>query len=963
MIKPNWFKRKKFLTRKNMSDLPKSLLDRRNFSRERLTNLPKSLLNRRKWTWKRVLRLAIILFGALIVVSLILFAWYYKDLPKPGELRNQKANESTILYDRNGKQIYDISGEERRILIASQDIPQLAKDATVAIEDHKFYNHHGVDFLAIIRGTILRPFTGKGVQGGSTITQQYIKNAILSPQRSISRKIKEIILATELEFIYTKDEILTLYLNEIPYGGNIYGIEAASQAYYGKSIKEGLTLSQVATLVAIPQSPTYYSPYGTHVDKLMNRKALVLSSMVEHGYITQEEADKAKTESPTVAKDFAAPRDNFPAPHFVMYVREQLVDKYGEDAVQRGGLRVTTTLDLEMQKYAEEAMESQGKTLEKVKASNAAIVAMDPKNGQLLAMMGSLDYFDRENEGNFNVATAERQPGSAGKPIVYAALMANSSYAPSSALWDVDTDFGGGYSPDNFDGKFHGPTSIRNSLGNSFNVPAVKALALAGENKFFDLAKDMGITTFDKRRNSLGLSVALGGGEVQLVDIVAAYSVFANNGDKAPMVAILKVQDSSGKTLDEWKESKKNVLKSEVAYQINSILSDTNAKKPTFTGLLNVLTVNGKTTAVKTGTTNSYRDAWTVGYTPSLVAGVWAGNNDNSEMNRGGGSTAAAPIWDAFMEKALKDKPNEEFFRPESISEQTVDFISGKKPTPSSGQLVKDIFAPWQVPTKDDDVHKTAKVCKSNGKLANENTPSEEVEERVFSVVRSEKPENSAWENPVIAWARGAGLYNPVPTDKCDITISNPKITITSPSAKEEVSGVFSIATNVTVPPNQTAYVDFTLDGSFVSRDESDPYTATIDASQLSNGNHDLAAIVHTSGGGSDTSVVSVVVRRDSGAPGDVTSVLLTPGTVKGEANTTWRNPSDNDLASVIVYVSQSAGVKGSKLATLTANPDTNQSATLTGLVSGTLNYLTFVTVDNSGNQSGTTKQYSVIPL
>lgn len=928
-----------------------------------LKKTPLRLWRGRVWAWRPLMRAGIIALAAGTVFALLLFGWYYKDLPKLGELRAQRPNEATILYDRNGKQVYDISGEERRILLASGDIPLVAKQATVAIEDRKFYSHHGVDFLAIVRGTILRPFTGRGIQGGSTITQQYIKNAILSPQRSIARKIKEIILAWEIEFVYSKDDILTLYLNEIPYGGNIYGIEAASQAYWGKSVKDGLTLAQIATLAAIPQSPTYFSPYGSHVSALLTRKNLVLDDMVKTGAISQAQADAAKKEAPLGAADFAQPRDNFPAPHFVMYVREQLVDKYGETAVQRGGLRVTTTLDLDVQKEAEAAMRDQAKTLSAVKATNAGLVAIEAKTDQILAMVGSVDYFDREHEGNFNVATAERQPGSAGKPIVYANLLSSTNYAPGSPLWDVQTDFGGGYKPNNFDGKFHGPVSIRKALGNSFNIPAIKALGLTGLPSFLDLARAMGITTFDKRKDTFGLSLAIGGGEVKLVDLVSAYAVLAAGGERSPLTAILKISDSRGKVIDEWKPSQKTVLKPEVAYEINSILSDPEAKRPTFGALLGVLSVGGKTTAVKTGTTDSFRDAWTIGYTPSLVAGVWAGNNDNAEMNHGGGSTAAAPIWHDFMVRVLKDRPNESFYRPESISDHEIDFLSGKNPTEASGSRLTDIFSPWQVPTADDDVHRLVAVCKSNGKLATATTPPAEVEQRIYSQVHSEKPQNPNWEGSVQAWASSSGLTKAPPTENCDIVTTDPKIKITNLSPGQEISGVFSLATEVTLPPGQTGFVDFTLDGTFLSRDGDEPYTETIDATRLSDGRHDLAAIVHASGGGSDTAQVSINVRRDVTPPGDVSNVSLVPGPTKGSAVTNWHNPADADLKLVAIYVSQASGVRGAKLASVEANPDTTQTATLSGLASATVNYVTFITVDATGNESKTATPYAVTPL
>lgn len=923
----------------------------------------KSWFRRRNFTWRRLLRYGIILTGAGIVSAMALFAWYYKDLPRPGELKARSANESTILYDRAGKQIYDISGDERRILLKTNEIPDISKKATVAIEDRNFYSHHGLDFRGLIRGTILRPITGRGVQGGSTITQQYIKNALLSPKRSVIRKIKEIILAIELETVYSKEEILALYLNEIPYGSNIYGLEAASQAYFGKSAKDKdhpLTLAEAATLAAMPQSPTRYSPYGNNVDRLIARKNAVLDAMVRNGNINQEEADKAKQEKPLVAKDFAQKKDNFPAPHFVMYVREQLVAKYGEELIQRGGLRVTTTLDLELQGIADSVVKEQGaKVLAKAKASNTGLVAIDPKTGQIVAMVGSLDYFDREKEGNFNVATGFRQPGSAGKPIVYATLF-DGKWSPSSVLWDVQTDFNG-YKPSNFDNRFRGPITVRNALGNSLNIPAVKALQIVGIKEFIRTATEMGITTLDDRADA-GLSLALGGGEVKLVDLTAAYAVLANHGEKQPMTSILKIEDSRGKVLSEWKPTPKQVIKPEVAYQVMHILSDTDAKRATFGRLLNILTVRGKTVAVKTGTTNGFKDAWTIGGTPSIIAGVWAGNNDGAEMDHGGGSTVAAPIWHAFISKAIAAKPDEPFVRPDSISERTVDFLSGKNPTPASGQLVKDIFAPWQLPDGDDDVHMRIKVCKSNGKLANDQTPPDEVEERVYTRVHSEIPSNPAYEGPVQAWARGAGLVSDPPTEQCDIVFRDPKVAITSPSNGAAVGGLFTVAADVTWPPGSSGIVDFLIDNKLYSSDSSEPYSAAVDSSVIGAGQHQITAVANASSlgtTGSDT--ITVTIDSDASPPGNVTGVLLQHFGI-GKAKASWTNPTNSDLTSIHIYVSQSPGIQGVKISTVSANPGSTQNITLNGLVSALVNYITFIPADKSGNLAAVNKQYTIVP-
>ncbi len=917
---------------------------------------------RRFFTWRRVLRGMIMVCLVGLVSAGLVFGWYFKDLPRPGELRTRSTSESTILYDRNGKQIYDISGDERRILLKSGDIPNVMKHATVAIEDKSFYQHRGLDFRGLIRGAILKPITGRGFQGGSTITQQYIKNAILSPKRTLARKIKEVILAIEIEAIYSKDDILTLYLNEIPYGSSIYGVESASQAFFGKSAKDGLTLAQAATLAALPQAPTRYSPYGNNINLLVARKNLVLEAMVKSGAITQDEADQAKKDPPLEAKDFAQKSQNFPAPHFVMYVREQLVKKYGEDMVQRGGLRVTTTLDLDLQTIADSAIKDQGaKTLPKVHASNAGLVALDPKTGQILAMVGSLDYFNQANEGNFNTTTGQRQPGSAIKPIVYSTLL-KENWSPASLLWDLETNFNG-YQPNNYDGKFRGPVTMRQALGNSLNIPAVKALAVTGVPKFIKTAGEMGITTLEGKAASGGLALALGAGEVKLIDLTAAYGVIANHGDRAPLTSILKIADSSNKIIDEWKPETKSVLAPEIAYQISDVLSDVDAKRPTFANTLGILTVSGKTVAVKTGTTNNFKDAWTVGFTPSLTAGVWAGNNDGREMDRGGGSTAAAPIWHAFMVKALAKSPNEAFFRPSTITDHTVDQFSGKNPTPASGQLISDVFAPWQIPTQNDDVHRIVNVCKSNGLLATDATPSDEIETRTFTRVHSEKPDNPAWEGPVQAWASGQNLTSEPPTTKCSIVFRDPKIAIAAPDSGATVSGVFTVEADVTWPPNAAGTVRFLVDGAPQSTDAIEPYTATIDAGSLTPGPHELKAVAETTLNTSAAATASITVAGDVTAPGEVTNVTLVVSSAKGAAIATWTNPADSDLASVTVYVSQSPNVKGAKNSVYVATPGVNQSTPLIGLASGVANYVTFVPSDKNGNARATTIQYSVVPL
>lgn len=916
---------------------------------------------RRRWSWKKILRVFLILVVLGILLVAALFAWYAKDLPTPGQIKSIAPDQSTILYDRNGKQLYDISGNQQRILLDSKDIPVVMKQAVVSVEDKSFYTNHGVELTGIIRGVILRPLTGQSAQGGSTITQQYVKNAILTPDRTITRKIKEIIISTEMDYMFTKDQVLTLYLNEIPFGSNAYGIEAASELYFGKSAKSGLTISQAAVLAAMVQAPTYYSPYGDNVADLMARKNLVINNMVAQKYITQAQGDQAKKDAPVAAKDFSAPQQNILAPHFVMYVKQQLVNIYGEDMVNRGGLRVTTTIDLDKQAQAETAMKDAAAPkgiLKQSSATNAGMTSIDPKTGQILSMVGSVNYFDQANSGNFNTTTGLRQPGSAGKPIVYAQLF-KGKYSPSSLFYDLTTNFNG-YIPTDFDNKNRGPLTARTALGNSLNIPAVKALQIEGINNFIDQAKAQGITTFDKSKD-YGLSIALGGAEVQLVELTNAYSVFANGGVYHPLTSILKVQDSTGKTIDEWKDQPKQVLAPEIAYEINNILSDLDAKKATYGSSIYYLSLPGRPVAAKTGTSNDYKDAWTIGYTPSVVTGVWAGNNNNAPLNHAGGSIAAAPIFREYMASVLGKSAIEQFNRPSTIIDMSVDLLSGKKPTPYSGQLVKDIFAPWQIPTTDDNVHIAVKVCTVNGLLATDSTPADQVTQKVFTAVHSEQPSLSNWEAPVLAWAKANGFNGSIPTQKCDIVASQPTISISSPSSNDTVPNVFTISADVKAQDGTTNTVTFSIDGNTVGTPvASAPYSVTTTTANLTPGNHTIAATVQSSNNQSGTTSITVNVASDTTPPGPVTNIIITPQT-GGNASISWLNPSDKDLSKVIIYVSTAKDVQGTNKKEIVVTPDSTSSVTVNGLTPGTTNYITLVTVDASGNASQNNPQTTIV--
>lgn len=705
-------------------------------------------------------------FGGLFLLGLlfvlILFAYYSKDLPDPNKLNSRLIAESTKIYDRNGELLYNVYDEAKRTLIDFGTMPQSIKDATVAIEDKDFYKHKGLDFSRIVSSTILNvinlDLTG---QGASTITQQFIRNALLTREKLFSRKIKEAILAIQIERKLSKDEILKLYLNEVPYGSNAYGIQAASQTFFDKNASE-LSLAESAYLAALPQSPTTLSPYGPNRDRLEARKNTVLQLMYDQGYITQEQRDGAQNEQ----VEFVPPRNVLTAPHFVLYIQDVLVKKYGEKMLREGGLQVTTSLDLSMQKIAEETVAEQGeKNQSQYGASNAALVAIDPRNGQVMAMVGSRDYFNDEIEGKVNVAMRPRQPGSSFKPYVYATAF-KEGYAPANMLMDVVTNFGnfGGedYVPQNYGGKIFGPVSMRQALAGSLNIPAVKTIMLVGIKDAIDTARAMGISTLtDSSR--YGPSLVLGGGEVLLIDHVSAFGVFATGGIRHEPVTILKITDSKGDVLEEHDEQNegKRVLDEQVAFLINSVLSDNGARSFIF-GAQNRLTLPGRPVAAKTGTTQNYKDAWTVGYTPQLAAGVWVGNNNGTEMRPGAdGSVVAAPIWNSFMRRVLEGKPAENFGRPGGIRDIAVDKISGKLPTEYTPETKPEVFASFAVPEEYDDVHVPIRVDKRTGQPATGSTPEDQVVAQIYTILHSEMPNKENWERPVKEWAVSNGYSYP----------------------------------------------------------------------------------------------------------------------------------------------------------------------------------------------------------
>lgn len=797
---------------------------------------------------------------ALIFLTAIAFAWFSKDLPTPSKIANSKPTESTKLYDRTGQILLYETGEQKRTIVKSDQISQYLKDATIATEDANFANHHGVDLRAVA-SAVFEKVTGKRsvARGGSTITQQYVKNALLSSNRSLVRKAKEAILAVELELMFNKDEILTMYLNEIPYGNATAGAEAAARLYYGIPAKD-LTLSQAATLTAIPRAPTYYSPYGTHVNDLINRRNYVLDAMVKHNKISSEDAQKAKIEDTTTVGISVKPRrDSILAPHFAMYVLEQVANEYGEEQIQKKGLKIITTLDFDKQKIAEEAVATGVPKLSKYGASNAALVAVDPRTGQILSMVGSKDYFDVSIDGNVNVADSSRQPGSSFKPIAYATAFKKPDFSPSRILFDVRTDFGGGYNPQDYNGKTNGAVTMRQALSNSLNIPAVKVMSLAGIDNVLKTAEDLGITTLTER-DRYGLSLVLGAGEVKPVEMAGAFSVFATGGIKNDLTPILRVQDSSGKTLYDYDKDKKNsrqVLDPQIAYEITNILSDNNARALIF-GTRSALAFSNRTVAAKTGTTSSFKDAWTVGYTPSIAVAVWTGNSDATAMKQGAdGSVIAAPIFHTFIEKALANVPNEEFTLPPEIQTVKVEKYSNKLPGPYSTDFTTDIFADWQAPKDIDDIHKLVKVCRGTNQLAPNNAPDGLIEEKMFTDLHSERPDNPNWESPVLDWTRGAGFVFGLPTETCNPAALIPTISFTNPTNGATASGLTNIQVSVGGPtPIQS--VEYFIDGVSIGKVTSAPYSSQFNFSSLTEAMHKLSAIITDNNGVTITTEISI---------------------------------------------------------------------------------------------------------
>lgn len=794
--------------------------------------LSTKLRQTKKETWKEYSFIALV--AGIFLIGLFFFWISTFKIPNLDSFSERQVIESTKIYDKTGEiLLYDVNQETKRTIIPFEEISRHAKNATIAIEDKEFYSHNGIKPKAILRAVLANILSLEYNQGGSTITQQVIKNALLTKDKLLSRKIKEWVLALKLEKVLSKDQILSTYLNEMPYGGAIYGIEEASQTYFGISARD-LSIAQSAYLASMLKAPSFYSPYGKNTDKLRDRKNVVLREMYRNDFITEAEYNSAKEE---VVKFKPRETEGIKAPHFVFYVIEELEKDFGEDVVRNGGLRVKTTLDYEMQKKGEAIANKYAKeNKNKFNAENAAFVAIDPKNGGILTMVGSRDYFDSEIDGNFNIATAKRQPGSTFKPFVYAEAFIK-GFTPETVLFDVKTQFStncspdnttsenGCYSPENYDNKFRGPLTLRESLAQSINITSVKTLYLAGIADSIRLAQRMGIESLGTP-NQYGLTLVLGGGEVSLLEMVGAYGVFADEGIKNPSFAILEVKDSKGQSLYEWKQNPQDTLQRDAALKISDILSDNDARAPAY-GQSSYLFFPSHDVAVKTGTTNDYKDAWIIGYTPSIVLGAWAGNNDNTPMEKKVAGFIVAPMWRAFMDEILATVPNDQFPLP---------------PIEDSFDLKPVLRGKWKGGISE-------RIDLVSQKRATEYTPKETTKEYLLGGVHSilhwlqkddprgappQNPDNDPqykyWEYGISRWLSSTG-YIPEPIPSLpngfdDVHTTNNQPVITFSQIKTSYSSKETITINPLIQAKSPVLkVEFYLNGKYLGQSSSFPFS------------------------------------------------------------------------------------------------------------------------------------------
>lgn len=726
--------------------------------------------------------------GLFVVAGM--FLWYSRDLPTPGTLVNSKYKDATRIYDRNHVLLYSVYQNDNRTYVGLSTIPKQLQEATIATEDKDFYSNSGFSATGMLRA-VKNMALGGSLQSGSTITQQLVKNVLLTDQQTISRKIKEIVLSIQVGQKYSKSQILEMYLNNIPYGGTAIGVEAAAELYFGKNVQD-LDLGQCAFLAGLPQSPTLYSPFsGTKY--YLDRTQEVLNAMVSNGYITQSQANSAYTEIKNY--QFSDNNTNIKAPYFVEHVRELLDQKFGDAMVANGGLQVTTSLDYSLQQKAENIVQSEINSLKAYHVGNGAAIVTDPKNGEILAFVGGKNYFGNPLptgckagvncvfEPDVDVALSNRQPGSSLKPVIYSVAFEH-GYTPATAVMDVQTNFKAtasdpDYIPVNYDGKYHGLIQLRFALGNSLNIPAVKTLARVGIQPVMQQAYNMGINNWQPTPSNLasvGLSLVLGGRETTLLDETTTYGVFANEGIRQDPQAILKVTDSQGNVLYQYQPTQgPRVLPANISFLIYSILSDNNARTMEF-GPNSWLVVPNYTVAVKTGTTDEKRDNWTIGYTPNYVVGVWVGNDDNEVMNQAisSGETGASPIWEKIMAATLKGKPDVEEPKPSDVVAEQIDAFAGGLPYP--GQPTRsEYFINGTQPTAQSPVYQSKNgqnyiVFQENDPVSTDGV--NRWQQGIDAWVQQTYPNNPMYNPPsdVIGQAEGQGSGTPAPTQSATPT-------------------------------------------------------------------------------------------------------------------------------------------------------------------------------------------------
>ncbi len=827
-----------------------------------------------------------------LVGVIFVFAYFSRDLPNPNTLLERSLELSTRFYDRNDNLIYEVYGDKNRTLVTMQSIPTDMQHATLATEDASFYTHQGYSIVGMARAA-KNIFFGGSLQSGSTLTQQVIKNTLLSQEQTVTRKIKELILSLQLESRYSKDQILQMYLNETPYGGQNYGVYSAAKAYFNK-VPADLTLAEAAYLAGLPQSPSYYSQFGSNPEAGLARKDYVLYLMHDHGwlgpdgkrfFISDDAYNKAKEEK----LNFQTERVPLAAPHFIYYAKQYAADLLGSDVVEKGGLKIKTTLDMTAQNLAQDTITNElTKSSQSLNIWNASMVVINPQNGEILAMVGSKGYnldpqpagcvsgTTGDNSCTFdpyvNVAISKRQPGSAIKPITYATMLSQ-GYTAAYPFLDVPIAFEGAapdqpYIPENYEGTYQGVMSLRKSLGNSENIPAVEALKIAGISNMIAQAQKMGITTFtDPSR--YGLALTLGGGETKLLELTNAYSVFADKGLYHPPTPIIEIDDPSGKVIYKPQAQGVKALDEGVAFIISDVLSDDGARSAVF-GVGSLLNISGRQVAVKTGTTDDKRDNYAIGYTPSVVVGVWVGNSNNDKMNPyvASGISGASPIWNTFMKTYLADKPVEKFDPPADVQKITVDTLTGGLPY-EDFPTRPEWFVKGTEPTAKSDWYQKLEVCKIDGRLANQGCKDAD-ETSVKNFVKITAP-YTEWQSAADSWVKenykdDTKYFPPQMTsqlefDGSDVTNQdNVGVKIVGVNDNDKVSLKFRLNIEVSAY-NKLKQVRIYMDGKKIADDSSAPYGYSFDLSAGDIGTHEFEATAEDKSGnkGSDTVKLQVV--------------------------------------------------------------------------------------------------------